>query len=168
MSIVIADTGPLHYLVLIEAIELLPALFGAVLVPEAVRAELDHTETPMVVRRWIAASPPWLSVRPAEESMMRESFGASGLDEGEREALVLATQMQASLILMDDRAGVAFARAAGFSVMGTLGILDLGARRGLVDLAAAIIRLRQTNFRCRPSLIEDLLARYEADGKGPA
>lgn len=64
---------------------------------------------------------------------------------------------------MDDRAGVLAARAVGFNVMGTLGILDLAARRGLVDLAAAFARLRATSFRCSPELMQGILLRYEAE-----
>ena len=62
MRIVVADTGPLHYLVLIEAIELLPRLYGKVLVPEVVCAELAHPRTPAPVRTWLATNPIWLEV----------------------------------------------------------------------------------------------------------
>lgn len=114
--------------------------------PEAVRAELDHPETPIEVRRWIANPPPWLIVRPAAAGARRKTLRAAALDEGEAEALALAATLRADLILMDDRAGVAAARAEGFAVMGTLGVLDLAARRGMIDLAASLARLRATNF----------------------
>jgi predicted nucleic acid-binding protein len=54
---VVSDTGPLHYLVLIEKIEILPRLFTTVLVPLSVRAELDRPETPASVRAWVAEPP---------------------------------------------------------------------------------------------------------------
>ncbi len=57
MRVVVADTGPLNYLVLIGHVSVLPVLFETVFVPEAVRAELDHPETPPPVRAWIAAPP---------------------------------------------------------------------------------------------------------------
>ena len=59
------------------------------------------------------------------------------LDRGERAAIVLATSLKVDAILMDDRAGVAAAKAKGFAVVGTLGILDAAARRSQVDLAQA-------------------------------
>jgi predicted nucleic acid-binding protein len=65
MRPVVADTGPPHYLVLIDAIDVLPKLFGRVLIPETVAVELGHAATPAAVRAWIDAAPPWLERRPA-------------------------------------------------------------------------------------------------------
>jgi len=61
---------------------------------------------------------------------------------------------------MDDRAGVAAAHRHGLSVTGTLGVLDLAARRGLIDLATALTRLKATNFRYRPEILDALLAQH--------
>jgi predicted nucleic acid-binding protein len=63
MRLVVADTGPLNYLVLIDAIELLPKLFEKVFAPEAVRAELLNQDAPAVVRAWATHPPSWLEVR---------------------------------------------------------------------------------------------------------
>lgn len=60
---------------------------------------------------------------------------------------------------MDDRDDVAFARSQGFAVTGTLGILDLAARRGLIDLPEAFTRLKATTFHYRQDLLDALLAR---------
>ena len=54
MRLVVADTSPLNYLILIEQVEILPALFEKVFVPQIVRDELQHSEAPESVRRWIA------------------------------------------------------------------------------------------------------------------
>ena len=61
--IVVADTTPLHYLVVIEREHLLPALYGRVLIPPAVADELNHESTPQVVRDWLASRPSWLEIR---------------------------------------------------------------------------------------------------------
>ena len=63
MRLVVADTGPLHYLVLIGEIGVLPALASEVLIPLEVRDELDRSRTPAPVRAWIAAPPTWLRVQ---------------------------------------------------------------------------------------------------------
>ncbi|EIZ84333.1 MULTISPECIES: DUF3368 domain-containing protein [Methylobacterium] len=157
MRVVVADTGPLNYLVLIGHVSVLPVLFETVFVPEAVRAELDHPETPPPVRAWIAAPPRWLDIRP---SPVGPDADLQALDEGEREAILLAPTLGAELILMDDRAGVAAARGRGLAVTGTLGLLDLAARHGLIDLEAAFARLRATSFRCRPDLFDTILAAH--------
>ena len=65
---------------------------------------------------------------------------------------------------MDDRAGVAAAKARGFAVVGTLGILDAAARRGKVDLAQALDRLRETTFRRKGELFEALLKKHRDEG----
>jgi predicted nucleic acid-binding protein len=144
---VVADTGPLHYLALIRAIEVLPPLFGGVTIPGAVRA-------------WIQAPPPWLSV--AAESVDEGTLALPALDEGERAALALAMALRADLLLMDDRTGVAAARSRGFAVTGTLGLLDRAARRGLIDLKEAVTRLQATSFHISPTLIAALLAAHRS------
>ena len=157
VGVVIADTGPLNYLVLIDQAHILPALFTTIVVPEAVRTELAHPEAPAPVRRWLAEPPSWLLVQMAPQIV---EPNLQKLDQGEREAVMLATALAADLILMDDRAGVVMARARGFAVTGTLGLIDLAARRGEIDVAEAIARLQATSFRCRPELLRELLARH--------
>lgn len=161
MAVVVADTGPPRYLVLIGQIDLLPALFGGVILPETVQAELSHVRAPSLVRDWIARPPSWLQVMPAPSG---STFARSGLDDGERAALTLADSLHADLVLMDDRRGVAAALAHGLNVIGTLGVLDLAARRGLADLALALTRLKATNFRVAPKMLDDLLARHQREG----
>jgi predicted nucleic acid-binding protein len=152
----VADTGPLHYLVLIHASVLPPRLFERVLIPEIVAAELSQPSTPAVVRTWLSAAPPWLE---------RRSVTAAGtfprrLGAGERAAITLAQTTNASLLLMDDRAGSVAARARGLETLGTIGILARGARHDLVDLAEMFDRLKRTNFRYQPEMLDALLARH--------
>lgn len=165
MPVVVADTGPIHYLVLIGESEILFRLFAKILSPDAVRDELLHPEAPEVVRAWTAAPPDWLDVRAIPEADDADPV-LTRLDRGERAALVLAQTVRADLLLIDDREAVAVARGKGFAVTGTLGILDLAARRGLIDLAAAVARLRATNFRYRPEILDALLAAHAAKGEG--
>ena len=75
-----------------------------------------------------------------------------------------ACSVWAYLILIGDRRGAAAARGKGLEVTGTLGILDLAARRGMLDLAQALGRLRTTNFRRREKLFDTLLKQYERSG----
>ena len=55
--IVVSDTGPLNYLPLIGAAEVLPPLYGAVIIPEAVRQEMMHPNTPEIVFQWASQMP---------------------------------------------------------------------------------------------------------------
>ena len=61
---------------------------------------------------------------------------------------------------MDDRKGILAAEKQGLNVTGTLGVLDLGAERGLVDFARAALELGQTTLRMPLALLNDLIAKH--------
>ncbi len=82
LRLVIADTGPINYLILIGQANLLPRLFEHVALPRAVERELSDADAPDLVRNWIAAPPMWLEIH--------DIIGlpqVSGLDEGETAAI---------------------------------------------------------------------------------
>jgi len=157
---VVADTGPLNYLVMIGESSVLPQLFEAVVVPETVREELGRAHTPQIVRAWMDSRPTWLHVVPTPD--IPDDLRLPPLDAGERAAIALALSLHLDLILVDERAGAAAARAKGLTVMGTLGVLDRAAQRGLLNLPDAIAALQATNFHVRRDLLDMLLARDQA------
>ena len=79
--VVIADTIPINYPVLIGEQELLPALFGQIIIPEAVFRELHAAVTPQPVQQWLASIPFWLEIRKLTAAPDATLFH---LDEGER------------------------------------------------------------------------------------
>ena len=93
---------------------------------------------------------------------MKSSLAASTLDLGEEEAIDLAVEIHADMILMDDREGVAVARSKGIEVTGTLGVLAMAAKEGLIDLGESFDQIKRTNFRYRQEIMDQLLA--EASG----
>ena len=141
--IVVADTGPLNYLVLIEAVDVLQPLYTHVVVPKTVVEELRCTPAPAAVRTWIAQPPDWLEVRPDPPSDPALCF----LDPGESAALSLAELLRADRILIDDRDGRTEAERRHLHVTGTVGVLADGHLAGLLDFDQALARLRTTNFR---------------------
>jgi len=153
-SIVVADAGPLHYLVLIDCADILPALFDRVLIPIAVRDELLHPGTPEKVKNWINITKSWLSIEAIEQPQK-----IHGLHDGESEALQLALQTRATGVLMDDMDGRAAARRLGIVVIGTIGLLERAAELNLIKLPDSVDRLRQTNFFASPELLEAALLR---------
>jgi predicted nucleic acid-binding protein len=68
------------------------------------------------------------------------------LDPGEQEAILLAEELRADLLLMDDQEGRQEAERRALRVTGTLGVLERAAERGLLDLPAVLARLQATNF----------------------
>ena len=121
--LVVADTSPLNYLVWIEAVHILPKLFGKVIVPPEVCAELRAGDAPSVVRAWANDLPRWIEVQ-TPDAELRDDPRWRSLDLGERAALALATAHQPSILLIDERSGSEIARGAGLAVTGTLGVLD--------------------------------------------
>ena len=154
MRVVVADTGPIHYLVLIGESEILATLFEKVAIPSAVRDELIHAEAPEAVRNWMREPPAWVELHPHSEGSV--DIELEGLDEGERAALTLAALLRADLLLLDDRKGARVGRKKGFRVIGTLRVLQLAASRGLLDLADSFERLKRTNFRYRQEIMDRL------------
>jgi len=107
-----------------------------------------------VVRDWVAGLPAWVELTQVDsiDDATLQPLGA-----GERAAITLALLLHADLILIDERKGAVVALGKGFDVTGTLGVLLLAARRGLVDLADSFARLKRTNFRYRQEIMDELL-----------
>jgi predicted nucleic acid-binding protein len=132
--IVVSDTSPINYLVLIELQDLLPKLFDRTLIPQAVHRELQSDVAPDAIKRFLAEAPDWLEVRPSPEA----DATLQQLDSGEREVIALALSTTADSVLLDERKGRQAARERGLRVSGTLGVIRLAADQGLITLADAL------------------------------
>jgi predicted nucleic acid-binding protein len=152
--IIVSDTTPFNYLVLIGQQNVLHALFGRVIIPQAVFEELQRERTPSPVREWIKQRPQWLEVQTVQGS---GSPDLDNLGAGERAAILLAEEMKADPVLMDDKDGRRKAAHRQVVIIGTLGVLDRAAERGLLDLTEAITRLQMTTFRAPKDVIEAML-----------
>lgn len=151
--IVVADTSPINYLLLINQIDLLPRLFQQIIIPDVVRDEMLAPDAPPVLQQWIANPPDWLTVQTAPVI----DTTLNTLDPGEQAAITLAQTLPADLLIIDERLGRRIASGRGIPVIGTLGILDDAASQGLINLAEAIAQLQQTNFRISRRIIQALL-----------
>jgi predicted nucleic acid-binding protein len=157
MTVVVSDASPINYLLAIDCIALLPHLFDRVIVPKTVAAELQATGAPPKNLSWIAHMPGWAEIRAA--SHIDTSLG---LDAGESEAIVLAKEVGAFSILMDEEKGREIATQHGLRVIGTIGILERAAELDLIQLATAYDRLRETSFHASPQLLKASLERDRA------
>jgi predicted nucleic acid-binding protein len=158
--LVVSDASPINVLVRIGHVEILPRLFNAIVIPTAVAHELSRDATPMSVREWLSGKPDWLQIRepsnPEEPTLSRHR--------GEREAISLAQELRADLLLVDELRVRRIAASLGIAVIGTLGILERAALERLVDLDMALARLRQTDFRISDRLLIEAARRYH-EGK---
>lgn len=158
--IVVSDTSPLNYLILIEQENLLPELFGQIVVPQAVFNELQDEGASVKVRDWSQNLPFWVEVK---QCGLTPEASLDILDKGEREAILLAQELSADLLLVDDKQARQAALKQGIIITGTLGILDKAAREGLINLKNVITALEQTSFRISDDLIQKLLEDNEAE-----
>ena len=106
--LIVSDTSPILNLVAIERLELLKDLYGAIVIPPAVSAELQDNGI-FFATDWIQLIEP--GNRAAVEALRAE------LDPGESEAIVLAQQLNASLLLIDERLGRRAATQLGLDVV---------------------------------------------------
>jgi predicted nucleic acid-binding protein len=157
--LVVTDTTPMNYLVLIGHGDILPSLYSHVVIPQAVGGDLQHPRTPEIVRAWIAAPPPWCTIQSPHGS---PDATLLYLGDGEREALMLFQELGADAVLTDDSEAYEEAQCRGIPVLRTLGILEEAALRSLVDLPTALARLQATTFYAPSHVISDMLARHAA------
>lgn len=155
--IVVSNTSPLHYLVLVNAVHVVPKLFGSITIPEPVLFEMSAPQAPVAVRNWINEPPEWLHMEPAPTG---DPDLLPSLHTGERATILLADQLGADLVLLDERAGRAAAAARGLRIAGVLGVLNMAGQRNLVDIPDVVRKLRETSFHATDALFEWLLHQY--------
>ncbi len=119
----VSDTSVVSNLALIGRLYLLRSQFRIVWIPEAVRTELSQVPSPEA-RALIAEAihEGWLQIRAVGNPSLAAAL-ANDLDDGEAEAITLATEIAADMLLIDEKEGRALARQAGVQVRGVLGIL---------------------------------------------
>ena len=157
--IVVADTGPLNYLIRLNYIESLPQLYRRVIIPHAVLTELTHPKAPTEVRVWAATPPSWMEI--IKNSSLPPRL-ADGLGAGEWEAISLALEIHPDVILIDEILGRREAERLGLPVVGTLAILlEVSLANGF-DFPEMLQSLRQSGFYLSTVLETSILAQHRA------
>lgn len=154
--IVVSDATPINHLIRAGAIHILPDLLGRVIIPEAVFRELQADKTPDEVKNYILSDPKWLEV-------CRVTFvfdeDLDSLDMGEREAIQLAEELNADLLLIDEKMGREIALKRSLPVVGTLGILEQAEIKGIVDFKEILNKLKATGFYVSKVLEDEFVRR---------
>jgi predicted nucleic acid-binding protein len=154
--LVVADSSPVIALVNIEHISVLPSLFGQVVIPPQVAEELARPARPAPVRSLIVSPPAWL---------LQQSPAAIEpiplLHAGELAAISLARELRADLLLIDEARGRQAAAARQIPFAGTIGILELAADRGLLDLGIAFASLKTTDFWISDRFLDERLETFK-------
>ena len=155
--IVVSDTTPVHYLILTGNESILPILFNTIIIPDAVILEMSHSSAPEQVRNWVKDIPDWVKVRSGSEELIK---GIAGLGKGETSAIAIAIEVKADAVLVDDKRAIREVGKFGLTVLTTFAVLELAARRGLLNLESAIRSLSGTSFHM-PSddIVQEFLER---------
>ena len=165
MSLVVSNTSPLTNLAAIGRLDLVREQLRDVLVPSAVWAEmsaLPHKDGRRTLKA--AREAGWLRVVSVSDSALPASLRLIGLDAGESEAIALAHEHSASLLLMDERKGRIAAGRIGITVTGALGILAAAYRNGSIPSAKVeIARLKSEAGFFVSSEIEDHMLRIAGE-----
>jgi predicted nucleic acid-binding protein len=154
--LVVADSSPLHYLILIGQANLLQTLYSSVKIPNTVASELSHESAPQLVRDFIANRPQWLTVQAPQNLLSLEE-----IDEGECAAISLAIELGADLLLIDDLDGRRVAIEHRLKITGVVGILLEASERGLIELRPTVNDLVNAGLYLSKDLLNRLLGKNE-------
>jgi len=156
--IVVSNAGPLIALAKIEQFGLLRKLFGKLYIPKAVYDEVvlmgagraGASETEQAVGDWI-------EVQEVKDLVMVKSL-LTKLGKGESEAIALALETKADLVLLDDYKARATAEFMGLNMAGTVGTLSRAQKKGLIsDLRPFLDELQAKGFRLSDKVYAEML-----------
>ena len=156
-KLVVADTGPLNALANINCFEFLRELFSELAIPEMVYREATHYSTLPVARAVRQAA--WINTIPVQDRVAVEVL-RNELDDGESETIVLARELGASLILIDEKLARRKTAQMGLKTIGTLGILVMAKTSGLTPTVRSHLdSLKSSSFRMTRKLYDEILQR---------
>lgn len=154
MKIVVSDTSPIINLAIIGRLPLLPAVFNRVIIPQKVFEEIVSQGTGLPGALEISTAN-WVDVLTCKDFQKVQAL-EDEIDPGESEAIILAIEMDADLILLDDYAARAVADRLGLEYTGLLGVLIRAKQMGFVENVRAIMDdlIRIANFRVSQSVYD--------------
>lgn len=129
--IIVSDTTPLSELSKVGKLDLLHAVFGKVIIPQQVYEELTTGNHPAVLA---VKSASWLEIRSISNIQLIEQLQLeTALDLGECSAIILAEELKAGQLLIDEKAGRKVAISRGLPIIGLVGVIILAKDQGLID-----------------------------------
>ncbi|RJP48324.1 MAG: DUF3368 domain-containing protein [Anaerolineaceae bacterium] len=155
--IVVSDTTPLIGLASIGRLGLLQELFGEVYIPQAVFDETVTFGRTGSRAKQEVASADWIHIVEIKDRLAVNVL-LDEMDLGEVETIVLASEMNADWVLMDEKKGRRKLSQLNIPKIGTLGILLKAKQLGLVsNLKSEIEELQRSGFSVSPALVDEIL-----------
>jgi uncharacterized protein len=158
--IIVSDTSPITNLAAIGRLDLLQQLYKNIVIPLAVYNEMVKVRK--VVPGAIEVQTfSWIQTRTVTnpQRVIDIQTRQDGIDSGEAEAIILALELKADLLLMDERRGRALAGNYGLNVTGLLGVLLQAKRNSLIPKIKPLINrlIEEADFRVSQQLYKNLL-----------
>lgn len=153
LRIIVSDTTAITHLAKINALDLLKSLYSEILIPQAVYDELTKQgETQPGAIQVINAS--WIKVVTVTNPVVVAKL-MTRLDLGESEAIALALEKNADVLIIDEIAGRAVAKKLVNNIIGMVGILLEAKNAGLIKaIKPYLVNLRATGFRLSDDLFQ--------------
>ena len=152
--VIVSDASPVTSLIQVGQLELLNAVFGQVVVPRAVYNELCKVPG----QQTIIDQQNWLFIDHAKDLKHVKTL-ENELDAGEAEAIVLALEMRADYLVIDEFKGRNKAEEIGLKIIGSLGVLLQAKQKGLISVVKPLIDdlIQKAEFRVHPALYQQVL-----------
>jgi hypothetical protein len=155
MRKVVSNTTPLISLLKLSRLDILRVLYGEVFIPTAVYQEIEDGKHKNYYQDLSTLD--WIKISPVKDKQAVKYF--LDLDAGESEAIVLATELNAELILLDEKLGRFYAKHADLKVTGTIGVLIRAKREGIIkELKPLLIELTSKDVWINETLISEILS----------
>jgi predicted nucleic acid-binding protein len=147
-KIIISDTSCLIALGNIGLLRILKDLFKEIIITEEVKGEFGEQ------------LPEWITVRKVN-NINRQAEIALKLDQGEASSIALALELEDSILIIDELKGRTVALSYHLEIIGTIGVLLLADRNGLIeDFMGAVQLLIGKGFRVSDKLVDNLNKKY--------
>jgi len=148
---VVDNSTPIIALRGIDRLDVLRTLYGNIVIPEAVRDEL------VVKDAQALAGTNWIKVKPITNIAAKETFITS-LHDGEVEVMILAKELNADLVVIDDGLARRHAMYQGLTITGTIGVLIRAKKEGVIDsLRSVLDELIEFGFYVSEAVINEAL-----------
>jgi predicted nucleic acid-binding protein len=154
--IVVCDTSPISGLIILEKLDLLYSLYNTVYIPQKVKIELLRIQDKKYdVEKFLNNN--WVKIEAISKIELYNQFRIS-LDEGESEAITLAIELNANILLIDELKGRMEASKIGLNVVGLIGVLIESKVKQLIpSMKEMLDKLIQNHFWINPELYNKVL-----------
>jgi predicted nucleic acid-binding protein len=153
MHNVVVNTTPLIALSYLGRLDLLKTLYGKIVIPDAVYRELSVKED-SVCKRFVDESLDWICIKKIKNEMAKAMYKTQ-LHEGEVEVMILAQEINADVVVIDDANAKKHAKYLGLPVTGTLGVLIKAKREGyLSEIKPLLQQLLENNIYISDKIID--------------